>query len=466
MEMTGQERDDAARWNAFAREVARSVPAYARHLRRHGIDPRAVGEVGLDRLPRLDKQSYIQAYPLVERCRDTDGPRMIATSSGSSGSPTIWPRALDREATDAVPFDRILNGTFRARERHTLAVVCFPLGNWIGGVYTLGCLQHLARHGARLTIATPGNNVGEILRVVEEVGPSAEQTVLLGYPPFVKDVIDAGRTRGIAWERLSPRLVLAGEVFSETWRDLVCARAGITDPETSTAAVYGTSDAGVLAFETPATIGLRRAVAATPGASERVFASERLPMLMRFDPALRHFEAHEGRLFLTTDGAVPLVRYTLGDSGGVLDADALEAHRLAAGLTAPDHDRLPAVWLFGRDLFALSLYGANVYPETIALGLEAPAVRDHVTGKFVMEVEEGEQPRLRVVVEYAPRTVGHPLDPAAVADSLLSALHTHNSEYVHYVPAPVLTPTVELRPHADPAYFPAGVKHRYTRTAR
>ncbi|MFH9016604.1 phenylacetate--CoA ligase family protein [Streptomyces sp. NPDC017943] len=372
-------------------------------------------------------------------------------------------RSLNQDGSTALPFNYIVNQTFEAEQKDTLAIVCFPLGNWIGGIYTLGCLQELARRGSRLTIATPGNNTGEILNVVEEMAPMAEQTVLFGYPPFLKDVIDAGRLRGIDWARISPRLVFAGEVFSEAWRDLVCVRAGIADPETSTAAVYGTSDAGVLAFETPATIGLRRAVASTPGATTKMFGSERLPMLMQFDPALRHFEAHEGRLFLTTDGEVPLVRYTLGDSGGVLSAAALDAHRRAAGLTSPDVSCLPAVWLFGRDLFALSLYGANVYPETVAHGLEVPGVRAHVTGKFVMEIQRGEQPRLHVVVELVPHADSDALDADEVTNSVMSSLSAQNSEYTQYVPPALKTPVIELRRYADPEYFPVGVKHRYTR---
>ncbi|MEU0360383.1 phenylacetate--CoA ligase family protein [Streptomyces cyaneofuscatus] len=461
--MSHIEKDRSSRWSAFAHEVAAEVPAYARYLREHGIDPSAVRELGHARLPRMDKAAYIEAYPLVERCRSTSDMRMIATSSGSSGRSTLWPRALVDEGGASYPFERVIKGTFQADRKHTLAIICFPLGNWIGGIYTLECLQELARTGSLLTIATPGNNVSAVLRVVEELGAMAEQTVLLGYPPFIKDVIDAGRAQGIVWERLCMRLVFAGEVFSETWRDLVCSRSGITSPETSTAALYGTSDAGVLAFETPTTIGLRRSIDGVPGAGEEVFRSERLPMLMQYASELRHFEAEEGRLFLTTDGAVPLVRYTFGDSGGVADAAAMDARCRAAGIGVLRGDRSPFVWLFGRDLFALSLYGANVYPETVALALEAPDIRDHVTGKFVMEVDEGERPRLRVVVELAAEQSGDTPSATLVAKTVLAALRANNGEYMEYVPVAVQTPRADLRPPGDSEYFPTGVKHRYTR---
>ena len=39
-------------------------------------------------------------------------------------------------------------------------------------------------------------------------------------------VLDGGRAAGIAWERIPVRLVLAGEVVSEAWRDIMRARLG------------------------------------------------------------------------------------------------------------------------------------------------------------------------------------------------------------------------------------------------
>ena len=38
-----------------------------------------------------------------------------------------------------------------------------------------------------------------------------------------------------------------------------------------------------------------------------------------------------------------------------------------------------------------------------------------------------------------------------------------NSEFAHYVPPEYRLPVVAFAPAGDPEYFPAGVKHRYTR---
>ncbi|MFJ7593389.1 phenylacetate--CoA ligase family protein [Streptomyces sp. NPDC097617] len=459
---------DFDRWERFALEAARTVPAYQRFLAERGIDASAMTGLPLDEVPAMDKSSYVNAFPLEERCRGADSRtiQMVSMSSGSSGTPTTWPRRVDDEVRAATPFRRVLEDTFGADRKHTLAVVCFPLGSWVGGLYTLECLQHLARTGLLLTIAAPGNNVDAVLQAVQALAPHVEQTVLLGYPPFLKDVVDAGRVRGVQWERYAMHLVFAGEVFSENWRDVVCERAAITSPETATASLYGTADAGVLAYETPVSIRLRRSIASTGGSSQALFGSDRLPSLMRYDPAIRHFDAVNGELFLTTDGVVPLVRYTLGDTGGRSSASALSEMCTEVGILAPDsppHEPAPYVWLFGRTLFALSMYGANIYPESIAAGLERDDSYPRLTGKFVMEIQNGERPQLRVVAEIAPNHHAEQIRTESTPHSILNALREQNSEYMNYVPTELQLPLVETRSHGDPEYFPVGMKHRYTR---
>ena len=63
--------------------------------------------------------------------------------------------------------------------------------------------------------------------------------MLAGYPPFLKDVVDRGVTQGLEWKRYKVKMILAGEVFSEEWRSLVCERLGAGDPGSATASLYG-----------------------------------------------------------------------------------------------------------------------------------------------------------------------------------------------------------------------------------
>jgi len=113
----------------------------------------------------------------------------------------------------------------------------------------------------------------------------------------------------------------------------------------------------------------------------------------------------------------------------------------------------------------VSYFGANVYPENVSVALERPDISAWVTGKFVLDVvsDADEEQHLRVVVELAPGETAEPARQAQVADAIVAELRHLNSEFANYVPDAYQRPLVELRPTGDPADFPAGVKHRYTR---
>ncbi|WP_433527141.1 hypothetical protein ACQPZ2_21195 [Nocardia pseudovaccinii] len=137
---------------------------------------------------------------------------------------------------------------------------------------------------------------------------------------------------------------------------------------------------------------------------------------------------------------------------------------MAGPLCAGNWPELSLVYIFGR-LHAVSIFGANVFPETVTIGLEQPGVSEWVTGKFVLEVwENADHDRtLRVTVELVPDEPNTPERTRRVAESIRDELLRRNSEYAHYVPPERHLPHVELRPTGDPDYFPIGVKHRYTR---
>jgi phenylacetate-CoA ligase len=459
---------------ALFHAVTASVPAYPWFLAEHGVDPAAIRDFDdFRRVPPVTKANYLLRHPLAQLCR---GGRlwacdMIAVSSGSTGKPAFWPRFVTDELGIAARFEQVFRDSFAAHERHTLAVVCFALGTWVGGMFTASCCRHLATKGYPITVITPGNNKDEILRVVTELGPSYDQVVLLGYPPFLKDVVDTGLARGVDWPSFGVRVVTAGEVFSEEWRSLMAERIGSTAPVYDFASLYGTADAGVLGNETPLSIAIRRFLAARPDAARAIFGQDRLPTLVQYDPLSRFFEAVDGALLFTGDNGVPLVRYGILDTGGVVPFEAMLARLAVFGFDPlPLLDRggarpLPFVYVFGRSDFTVSFHGANVFPENVTVGLEQPAIRGWVTGKFVMEVEHGadQDEVLSVVVELSPGERGSEARREAAASSIEEHLCRLNSEFKGYVPAGRRAPRVTLVPAGDPVWFPAGVKHRYSR---
>ncbi|MEH1818440.1 MAG: phenylacetate--CoA ligase family protein [Nostoc sp.] len=479
-------------------DVAANVPAYKAFLAEREINPATIQTLEeFQKLPAIAKQNYILRYPLADLCHNgqLEACDMIAASSGSSGKPTFWPRFFTDELQIATRFEQIFHDSFYTDGRRTLAVICFTLGTWVGGMFTTNCCRYLASKGYPITVITPGNNKEEILRVVQELGSEFEQVVLLGYPPFLKDVIDTGIARGVEWQQYQIKLVMAGEVFSEEWRTLVGARIGSQNPCYDFASLYGTADAGVLGNETPLSICIRRFLAENPDAARVLFGESRLPTLVQYDPCNRFFEVQDGGLLFSGDNGIPLVRYDILDTGGIISYDtmlqflaewgfnpvaALENSALPqrpaianstphSPLPTPHSPRgihqLPFVYVFGRSNFTVSYFGANIYPENVTVGLEQPGIQEWVTGKFVLQVKEDADKNrfLSVVVELGAGVEGSEERRVAIASSILSQLLRLNSEFANYVPAEYQIPQVTLAPMGDAEYFPIGVKHRYTR---
>ena len=462
---------------ALFHTVAASVPAYRAFLAEHEVDPTRVQTFDdFQKLPQVTKKNYLLQHDLAQLCRhgQLEACDMIAVSSGSTGKPTFWPRFVSDELRIATRFEQAFHDSFGADQRRTLAIVCFVLGTWVGGMYTASCCRYLASKGYPITVITPGNNKDEIFRIVQELGPAFEQVVLLGYPPALKDIIDVGRTRGIDWTPLNVKLVMAGEVFSEEWRTLVGERLGTYNPCYDSVALYGTADAGILGNETPLSICIRRFLASNPDAARALCGESRLPTLVQYDPLSRFFEAVDGSLLFSGDNGIPLVRYNILDTGGVVPYEQMIAFLAEWSFDpiATLHEQgergahhLPFVYVFGRSDFTVSYFGANIYPENITVGLEQADISAWVTGKFVLEVQEDADSNrmLAVAIELAPGEAASEARQRAAAESIATHLLRLNSEFANYVPAEYRSVQVTLKPTGDPAYFPVGVKHRYTR---
>src|SRR5580658_9898227 len=456
---------------AIFRSAAQDVPAYRSFLSTHGVHVEDVRTIeDFRRLPVTTKENYHRKSALHELCRDGSLVRcdFLAVSSGSTGEPTIWPRFVADEVGSAQRFEQVLADSFAAQSRSTLAVVCFALGSWVGGMYTAACCRHVAAKGYPLTVVTPGNLKGEILRVLRTLAPLYDQVVLFGYPPFLKDVIDEGKKTDFDWSRYTVGVVMAGEVFSGAWRTGVAERMGARDPTHATASLYGTADGGVLANETPYSIEIRRFLADHSDAARELFGEPRLPTLCQYDPLHRYFEREDdGSLLFTAAGSVPLVRYKILDRVGVVPHARMRAFLRERGFERSSQvgRELPFVYVYGRSSFAVSFYGANVYPENVAPALEQRELASRVTGKFVMHVvhDDDKNAMLEVFVELAGSASADESTGAALARAMRSHLERLNSEFANYTPAERRTPKVVLLAEGHPEYFPVGVKHRYTR---
>lgn len=463
-------------FDLVSRTVAH-VPAYREFLISQGLRPDVITtQNDFAHLPLMTKDNYIRAFPLSARCCNgtLSTSEIFAVSSGSTGQPTLWPRNVQDELVVAYEFERILKWNFDAHKRSTLAVICFALGTWVGGLYTTAICRYLAQKGLPVSVIAPGNNVTEILRVIPELGRQFEQVILFGYPPFVKTILDSGMASGIRWADYNVKMVYAGEVFSEAWRTLVTGRVGGTDILRTSATLYGTADAGVLGAETPLSIAIRRYLAERPEIAQSLFGEARLPTLVQYNPRSRFFETNGETLVVTCDGTVPLIRYHIADKGGLITFDNMMAglRRMGCEPSVEFSESfsscpvaLPFVYVFGRADFTVSYFGANIFPENIAVGLEQPEFENSITGKFVLEVRETRMgdSELHLAVELLPGMEEQKNLASALSESVRIQVIRINSEFAHYVPTSHQLPKVVLRPYGDPEWFPLGVKHRYTR---
>jgi phenylacetate-CoA ligase len=458
------------------RQAALDVPAYQTFLSEHGLEPDSLLKIPWPDLPVMTKENYILAYPLTERCvfgslHEAD---TFAVSSGTTGAPTIWPRSLVDELDASFPFEFVIRN-FDADRIRTLMIVAFPLGIWIGGMHSTSTLRLLAAKGFPIAVISPGANPEEIARAVGGLAQYFDQVILVGYPPFIRDVL-ASELPNSSWATVAPRLIMAGESFTEEWRDRVHALAGRQDLLHSSASVYGTADAGVLAFETPASIQVRRLASNSPELCQQLFGQERIPALMQYNGTQVHFDDHQGELLFSKTGTMPLVRYNIGDNGGVYTPAELSARlqeALSAGLvscpaeliTSIQNSPYSFVYLFGRSDSTVSFFGANIYAEHISSAINKAPAAERLTGRFYMETFDspGGEKQLRLVVETRGDTTFDEDETGALRRHVEETLRTVNSEYKNYVPREQQKLMLKVVPFGSDSLFSRKGKQKYSK---
>lgn len=362
----------------------------------------------------------------------------------------------------------------------------------ISGVFTAFCTRSLSQKEYLISQITPGNNPDEILRI-SSLFSLFDQVVLMGYPPFVKMIIDKGNTVSAEyWKPYHLKFVFAGEVFSEEWRSLLAARSHVDDLEKDIVSMYGTADAGVLATETVLSVKLRRFFASNPGISKSFFKLDRIPSLMQYDPLTRYLEIKQDDNTLAVSAlpwtlmgetdeeaakrlALPLEKYAIGDNGGIInfedmikfvnlnkEVDPISVHSIMDLIESGSRYRvLPFVWVFGRKFWTVSLYGANVFVENVMAGLEQPEISEFVTSKFVLSVSgDPDDCRLLIRIELVTSNIPEKFKETCglVIKDQITRL---NSEYKNYVPEQKQIPEIVLHSTGDLPYFKTGVKHQY-----
>ncbi len=427
--------------------AASRVPAYQDFLRRHRFNPDDVETIGdFHRVPIIDKKNYLRRYPLEALCLDGNLHQMyhLAVSSGATGEPCFWPMTPEQTAAIPSAFEIVLTEFFGLREYTTLFFINLALGSWAAGELCAEACRTIARKPEYpMTVISPGLELEETLRLIQKLAEKYDQIAMLGYPGFMRDVIDQGREQGIDWSKLRLRILTGGECYSEDWRDWMMKKSGIEDP-VSVWSLFGTADAGVIGFETPMTVRLRRTARADKDLSQQLFGDqENLPMVMQFKPAGRFVEEMGGELVVTApDLGLPLVRYCLHDRGGVIPFASIPSE-----FRSKDSWPLPVFYVFGRTA-AIHLYGVNIYQENIMAGLENSLLFENHTGRFKFKAiyDEDHNQSLSIKIELKGGVARTRELEQVFAETIVKALRNNTSEYnkLYSSMGEKVTPHIEL----------------------
>ena len=460
--------------------VKKKVSGYRDFLAQNGAaGARARTIADFKKLPIPDKKTYIKTHAMEDLLPRGDMGRLttISCTSGSTGEPSYFPRGEEQDWQYEHIAELFLRNQFDIEQKKTLGIIGFGLGIWIGGIFTYKNLNSIAQKGYALTLAPVGTNKNIFLKTFKDLAHHFDQVLLMGYPPFIKDVLDEGRDRGIAWGSHRIKILTATEGFSERFRLYLAKKAGIQNPLRDIINVYGTVELGTMAHETPVANLIRRLAVRHKGVYRSIFPDATLlPTLAQYYPHLTYFEEVGGELVATGFGSsYPLVRYRLHDRGGVIGFDEMiekfkelnidilaQAMRAGIGETIM---RLPFVYVYERSDFVVVLRGANIYPEHIRAALQLRELEADVTGKCAIAKKEDKKlsERLEVHVELRKGVPQIAARIRRVSKAILAELCARNSEfaYLYTTEGTSIAPRILLHSYEDPVYFPPGIKQKW-----
>ena len=278
-----------------------NIPAYRDFLIKSRVKlDKISNEKEFLKLPIINKETYIQKYPLFERIPKNTMPDFVYASSGSSGVPTFWFGSKQHESVGGDIHEQIVRDVFKIKKNEpTLVIVCFAMGVWIAGNYTVASFRELSKKGYLISVISPSIEHKDILNVLKNLAPMFKNVIICGYPPFLADVINEVKKNKISLPS-KLKFLLSGDRFPETWRSDFLKACNITEKEgeISLVNVYGSADGGPMAFETPLTVFIRKTAQKNKKLSNEFFGEGSLnPGIYQYDPDYVYFENQNNATF-------------------------------------------------------------------------------------------------------------------------------------------------------------------------
>ena len=468
------------------RFVSSTVPAYKALLKEHGLQNNQIKSIkDFARLPIIDKDSYTKKYPYLDLFPKRDLSRIttFSATSGSTGEPFYFPRGEQQDAQYEYVAELFLKNQFEIDKKTTLGIIGFGLGIWIGGMFTYKIFNKLAQKGYKISLIPVGPNKSLYLESIKRFGHLYDQIILMGYPPFIKDIIDEAPDYGIKWKDYKIKILTATEHFSEEFRKYLAQKTFLQNSLTDVINIYGTVELGTMAHETAVTNLIRRIAVQKSKVFKELFPhAHRLPTLAQYHPSLVYFEEVEGEVIASGFGSsIPLIRYRFPDRGGVISFETMLTKLKKAGVdlnkvardakTEKTIWKLPFVYVYERSDYATTLFGINIYCEYIRVALTDRTLKKYVTGKLTMitKTDKNQDQFLEINVELRKNTRANKLLIKTIQSSIVRILMRRSTEY-HYLynndPEKYrskLTPVILLWTYEHPEHFQIGTKQKWVK---
>lgn len=392
------------------REAAQKIPAYQDFLYHHGVNPEKIKN--LEEVSLTDKENYLRTYSFKDLCLEPLGKMdIIYRSSGNSGIPFWWPQLSSKDKAIPRYFELYYRYLLDLDNYSTLVINVLDMGVWIAGITVATNLKQVALTGKyQLSVISPGSDIQSALEIIEKLGKLYDQILIIGYPPFLENLVAEGEKVGINWQGMRVRIQTGGEPFSETWREKLRGKLGVAENDLlAVTGVFGSSDtgSGMAGFETPLTILVKRLATQNKKLCTELFGGVQLPTLVQFVPMSYFIEEIDGEILLTSKSGIPLIRYNIHDRGGVVSFDkmleTLHFHGYDVILLLSQMGyrtiwRLPFFYCFGRK-DAISIDGANIYAEDIGTAIAEARIEEINDYKLTIRSDEGQNIRFTILVE-------------------------------------------------------------------
>lgn len=190
------------------------------------------------------------------------------------------------------------------------------------------------------------------------------------------------------------------------------------------------------------------------------------------------FEAPEGEILLTGNNSIPLVKYKVGDHGGVFSYAEMNNILKEYNINLSQKGKhvhlnglykLPFVHVYERSDFSVVLSGANIYPEEVREAIQRKLFEKYLTMKFTVVVKNDSRLNEYLEINFELRSnvkktkkLIHRLE-YPLREKIIETLLARNSEYsaiYHGLRARAI-PRIVFWPYAHSLYFKPGIKQKW-----